>query len=149
MIEIKKPNVANGVQYITLYKDFVLEGVNFTTLNTVPYKILNAQGANKCIVPVNLIVDFYSTGITSGWFCLGQKGITGNDVIASMFAFWGSGVFVDNSGLLTLNISYLSSSTQINQLLNNDVYLFTQFNEGTANFTKFKIYFTYYILNVI
>jgi hypothetical protein len=151
MIEIKKPGGAGGVQYTTLYKDFVAEGVDFTTLNTVPYKILDAQGANICITPVNLIIDYISTGVTTWSFAISSFTAILNNLPSAFFTFFGNGTqTVLNNRIIVTGINSQSQNCGTNQYINENVYLWNTFaDEPSAAFSRFKIYMTYYLTPLI
>jgi hypothetical protein len=146
MIEIKKPGGSSGVQYTTLYKDLIAEGVDFTTLNTNPFKILDAQGVNICITPVNLIIDYTSTGFTNNAFAIISLNAIPFNLNSAIFNFFGGANSPSINKIITTGINYGSSFCGTNQIINDDVYLWNNnTDEVAAAFSRFKIYFTYYL----
>jgi len=151
MINYLAPSGGSGLQYTTLYKDFVAEGVNFTTLNTVPYKILDAQGANICITPINLIIDYTSTGETTWSFAISSFTAILNNLPSAFFTFFGNGTQTPSANkIIVTGINSQSQNCGTNQYINEDVYLWNTFtDEPLAGFSRFKIYFTYYLTNLL
>lgn len=150
MIEIKKPGSAgnNSPQLQTIYKDLVSDAVNFTQLNTSPYLIATGLGNNKIIIPVSLVIDYYSIGTTTlGSFAISSQTAIINNTGSSMFCFFTSFVQADQSGIIT-NANYFQSSfCGLNQVIGDDVVLWTQYDEPTAAFTRFRIYFNYFLID--
>jgi hypothetical protein len=147
MINYLAPTVGS-IQFITLYKDLVDEGVNFTTLDVTPYTILPAQGFDKCIVPLNIVVDYYSTG-TGSEFYIYSNNIP--NIGEAMFNFFNQPVGINQSGILTIPnfLAVTSNSVQVNNILNESIFLATAQSASSLIFTRFRIYFTYYIQNII
>ena len=145
MIEIKR---TNGINFITLYKDLVAEGVDFTTLDTTPYMLLTAQGVNKCVVPVNIIIDYNSTGFTSEYYIYSDGSLNLGE---SMFKFWNQVVAPTASGILVLPnfLTVTSNDVPINNILNSPIFLGSGQPTSLSNFSRFRIYFTYYIQNLV
>ena len=148
MIEIKKPSGSggNGLNFITVYKDLVADGVNFTTLHTNPYKIFDAQGLNNCITPINLIIDYTATGSTIWPFAISTFSAIPNGTGSAFFTFLGGGTNIDVNKIIVTGINSQSQNCGLNQYINEDVYLWNAtVDEHNADFSRFKIYFTYYL----
>lgn len=153
MIEIKKPIVSGsgGLNFITVYKDLVADGVDFTTLNTNPYLVLSAIPGNKCVVPINLVVDYVSIGTTLyGAFYINSFNLVNSPANTSLYTFLGSLAIPDQAGIIINNIQGNSIACATNQIINENIVLSNKLNnEPSANFSRFKIYFTYYLLDLI
>lgn len=151
MIEIKKQpsGSGSGIQFTTIYKDLVNDGVNFTTLNTTPYEILIGQGVNNCIVPVNLIIDYYSIGFSSihGSFRISSQTAIANGNASAMFDFLPT-LNTDQSGIITTGINFQSQFCGLNQKLGEYLYLWTNNDDPGLSFIRFRIYLTYYIQQI-
>lgn len=151
MIEIKKQPIGlvPGIEFFTIYKDLINDGVNFTTLKSMPYEILIGQGINNCVVPFNLIIDYYSIGITTiaGNFNISSFSAIGNGSQSAMFNFLPN-TNQDQSGIITTGINYQSQFCGLNQYLGEYLYLWTNFDDTQLAFTRFRIYFTYYIQQI-
>lgn len=150
MIEIKKPSAAsnNSPQLQTIYKDLVSDAVNFTQLNTSPYLISTGLGSDKIIIPISLVIDYYSIGTTNlGSFAISSGSAIVNNIGSSMFCFFGNLVQADQSGIITTPNYFQSSNCGLNQILDDNIYLWSQYNEVNADFTRFRIYFNYFLID--
>ena len=144
MIEYKSPSI----NFITLYKDLVAENCDFGSLSIVPFTILPAQGINKFVVPVNIIIDYYSIGSNSS-FIIGNPYII-NSPIKCMFEFFNNPLVADHSGLLTLPaVSQNITNIPFNELVNTNIELYQGGVSQADGFSRFRIYFTYYIQNLV